>query len=399
MTQRNNLSKTRFRPGIDTLLSRHAKWLNGKRVALVSHLAAVDSQGCTSAQRLWDAPHVDLVCLMGPEHGYFGRVAAGKRCRAGRHPDWKIPIHSLYGAQRRPSKRMLKDLDVIVVDLQDMGMRPYTYVSTLRLTLEAAAECGIPVIVADRPIPLPVTVDGPCLKAGFESFVSAIPAPMVYGMTPGETALWLQATQIPDVDLRVAKMTGYSRDAFRGPDWSPWLRPSPAIVSWESAICYPATVGLEGISSLDHGRATDMPFQLVGAPWIAGEDLAAALAEQRLPGVRFYPHHYQSNRPDYAPGKTLSGIRMVVTNPKQFRPILTSITLLYCLQSLYGPRRLWAPKQCRADFFDKLFGTDTVRLQLKAGATPSQIAESWKAPLRDFSKARRAHLLYESTAS
>jgi uncharacterized protein YbbC (DUF1343 family) len=397
--QSKTSDRAAFKPGIDTLLSRHKSWLKGKRVGLVSHLAAVDSKGCSTAQRLWEHKDSTVVCLMGPEHGYFGSVAAGKSCKAGRHPDWKIPIHSLYGTQRRPSKRVLKGLDVIVVDLQDMGMRPYTYVSTLRLVLEAAAECGTPVIVADRPIPLPVTVDGPCVDAGFESFVSAIPAPMVYGMTPGETALWLQATAVPTVTLHVANMQGYSREAFRGPDWPPWLCPSPSIVSWETAICYPATVGLEGISSLDHGRATDMPFQLVGAPWINGEELAAALAEQKLQGVLFYAHHHQSNRPDYAPGKTLSGIRMVVTNPKRYRPILTSITLLYCLQSLYGPRRLWAPKQCRTDFFDKLFGTDQVRLQLKAGSTPSQIAQSWKAPLRQFSKARRTHLLYESAAS
>ena len=396
--QNKTSAKRAFKPGIDTLLARHKSWLQGKRIGLVSHLAAVDSRGCSTAQRLWQHKDSTLVCLMGPEHGYFGRVAAGESCKPGRHPDWKIPIHSLYGAQRRPSKHSLKNLDLIVVDLQDMGMRPYTYVATLRLVLEAAAECGTPVIVADRPIPLPTTVDGPSVDSGFESFVSAIPAPMIYGMTPGETARWLQATVLPNVHLRVAKMQGYSRDAYRGPDWPPWLRPSPAIVSWETAICYPATVGLEGISSLDHGRATDMPFQLVGAPWTNGEAFSTALAEQKLPGVLFYPHHYQTNRPDFAPGKTLSGIRMVVTNPKRFRPILTSITVLYCLQSLSGPRSLWAPKSCRTDFFDKLFGTNCVRLQLKEGATPSQISQSWKGPHRKFAKARKQHLLYEGTA-
>ena len=388
-----------FKAGIEPLLTRHKKWLKGKRVGLVSHLAAVDSKGCTTAQRLWDHPDCELTCLMGPEHGYFGRAGAGEHCRAGRHPDWKIPIHSLYGTQRRPPKRVLKALDVVVVDLQDLGMRPYTYVSTLRLTLEAAAECGIPVIIADRPIPLPLTMDGPCVDAGFESFVSAIPAPMVYGMTPGETACWLQATSIPNVDLRISKMEGYTRNPYRSGDWPPWLRPSPAIVSWETAICYPATVGLEGISSIDHGRCTDMPFQLIGAPWINGRDLAADLTAQKLPGIAFYPHHYQSKRNDFAPDKVLSGVRLVATNPAQFRPILTSITLLYCLQTRYGQRRLWGAKQCRTAFFDKLFGTDTIRKRLQAGDTPTQISQSWRAPLRQFSKARSQHLLYESTAS
>jgi len=383
-----------FKPGIDTLLSKHKGWLKGKRVGLISHLAAVDSKGCTSAQRLWDSANVDLACLMGPEHGYFGRAAAGESCRAAKHPDWNIPIHSLYGKQRKPSKRILNKLDLIVFDLQDLGYRPYTYVSTLRLALEAAAETNTPIIVADRPIPLPCTIDGPMLDSGFESFVSAIPAPMVYGMTPGETALWLQATVVPNVDLRVAQMRGYSRNPTRGADWPPWLRPSPSIVSWESAICFPATVCFEGITAVDHGRATDMPFQLIGAPWTNGTELAEKLNKQKLPGITFYPHHYQTKRADYAKGKTLSGIRLVVINSKKLRPILTGITIIHCLQELYGLKRVWNPRNCREEFFDKLLGTDSVRIALQNGETPKAIATQWKKGLQAFNRTRKKHLMY-----
>ncbi len=385
---------TAFRPGIDTLLSKHKGWLKGKRVGLISHLAAVDSKGCTSAQRLWDASNIDLVCLMGPEHGYFGRASAGETCRAAKHPDWKIPIHSLYGKQRKPSKRILDKLDAVVFDLQDLGYRPYTYVSTMRLALEACAESNTPIIIADRPIPLPSTVDGPMLDPNSESFVSAIPAPMVYGMTPGETALWLQATVVTNVDLRIAKMQGYTRNSTRMPDWPPWLRPSPSIVSWESAICFPATVCFEGVTAVDHGRATDMPFQLIGAPWTNGEELCQALKKHRLPGITFYSHHYQTKRADYAKNKTLSGIRMVITNPTRFRPILTGITIIHCLQELYGSKRVWNPRNCREKFFDKLLGTDQVRIALQNGDTPKAISSHWKSGIKRFKRNRKEHLLY-----
>ena len=371
----------------------------GKRVGLISHLAAVDSQGCSSAQRLQERRGVELVCLMGPEHGYFGRCGAGESCRAGRHPDWKIPIHSLYGEQRRPSRRVLAGLDAVVVDLQDLGMRPYTYVSTLRLTLEEAAATGTTVIVADRPVPLPRTVDGPLLDPAFTSFVSGIPAPMVYGMTPGETARWLQSTCIPELDLHVAAMQGYSRNLARATDWPPFLRPSPAIVSWESAMCYPATVCLEGITSLDHGRATDMPFQLVGAPWIKGQQLCEALAAYKLPGVACYPHRYLSRRPDFSANTALSGIRLVVSNPARYQPIRTGVTLLHCLQTLYGRQKLWTPRHCRADFFDKLMGCSTVRHALQDGSTPSNIATQWKLPTRAFRRQRAKHLLYGAAST
>ena len=391
----SSLSTRRFSPGIDTLLSKHKWWIKGKRVGLISHLAAVDSKGCTSAQRLWDADDVNLTCLMGPEHGYFGRAAAGETCRAARHPDWKIPIHSLYGSQRKPSKRILNKLDAVVFDLQDLGIRSYTYVSTMRLTLEAAAEAGIPVIVADRPIPLPTSVDGPITEPEFESFVAAIPAPMAYGMTPGETALWLKATVVPEVNLRVAEMQGYTRDSDQGRCRAPWLRPSPSIVSWESATCFAATVCFEGLPAVDHGRATDMPFQLIGAPWTKGAQFSQALNDCRLPGVAFHPHHYLSRRADYFPTKTLSGVRMTVTNPRGFRPALTGITIVHCLQELYGLKRVWNPRNCRPEFFDKLMGTDKVRIGLQNGETPATISDQWKKPLQKFRRIRNKHLIYE----
>jgi uncharacterized protein YbbC (DUF1343 family) len=332
---------------------------------------------------------------MGPEHGYFGRASAGKTCRTARHPDWKIPIYSLYGKNRQPQKKVLKNLDAVIFDLQDLGTRAYTYVSTLQLTLQAAAETGTPVIIVDRPIPLPLTCDGPMLQPQFSSFVAAIPAPLSYAMTPAETALWLQNNSFPNLKLHICKMRGFNRKDPPATQWPPWLRPSPSIITIDTAICFPATVAFEGLPAIDHGRATDMPFQLIGAPFINGIELADYLTSQKLPGIKFHPHRYLSRRADYHPKKTLHGIRLTVTNPTTFRPVLTGISIITAIQKLYGTKRVWNPRNCRPDFFDKLMGTDTVRLDLQSGKTAKQIAAAWLSDLKSFQHIRQQHLLYQ----
>lgn len=383
-----------MQPGIDILLHKHLDWLRGRRVGLVSHMAAVDGRGCTAAQRLREAQGVRLAALLGPEHSFYGARGAGARCRDMRHPDWGLPIYSLYGETRKPTPRMLANLDTLVFDLQDLGVRCYTYVSTLRYTLEAAAEAGREVIVADRPIPLPRTVDGPLTQEECRSFVSLIDAPLSYGMTPGETALWLKARLGLSLELRVAKMAEYRRDAGRGADWPPWAPPSPAMLSWESAMCYAATVCFEGLGAVDAGRATTLPFQLVGAPWTRGEELAEALNARALPGVRFYPHRYDSRPRDPKP-RMLDGARMAVVEPHRFRPALTAVTLVRTLMDLYGKRRVWARLSARPDFFDKLFGTRAVREALLDGEAPAAIAARWEPELARYRAEREKALLYE----
>lgn len=393
------LTKThRFQPGIETLLrGKSARALAGKRIGLVSHLAAVDQSGATTAQRLHEAPGMELACLMGPEHGFFGIAAAGEACRSQRHPDWRIPIYSLYGDTRKPRPDWLRKLDLLVVDLQDLGCRPYTYVATLKGVLEAAAEAGLPVIVADRPIPLPRTVDGPMLDPRFESFVSAIDTPLVYGMTPAETARWLQQTCIPQVDLQTAPMQGYQREITPLTEAPPFMRPSPSIVSRESALCFPSTVCLEGLPHIDHGRQTAMPFQLVGASWTHGEPLAEVLNACHLPGVMFHPHRYLP--PGSTAKRAFSGIRLTVTDAGTFRPVLTGITILAILADLHGRNRVWNRRTTRAEFFDKLMGTDTVRLALMDGTPPAEIAATWRPGHRQFIKQRDTCLLYPPTVN
>jgi len=381
---------THFLPGIDVLLTRHRHWLEGKRIGLASHLAAVDARGMTSAERLWRDRTLSLKALFGPEHGFFGLGDAGQKLWHRRHPDWGIQVYSLYGSARRPTPAMFKNLDVLVVDFQDLGARCYTFVATLRYVLEQAAAMGKEVVVADRPVPLPRIVDGPMLVPAFESFVAGVHTPMHYGMTPGEMALWLKADLGLNVSLRIARMQGYARDPARGAGWPSWISPSPGIRAWETGQCYLATVFSEALPAINNGRSSNLAFQVFAAPWLKSAPVCARLNARRLPGVSFYAHPYKITTAN----TVFDGVRLAVTNPNIFHPVYTGVSILACLQELYGARKIWNHAGAREDFFDKLYGSDAVRRALQDGAAPEQIRRTWVKSLRAFASTRAALLLY-----
>lgn len=385
--------RKRFLPGIDTLLSNHKDWLYGNRIGLVSHLPAVNTDGVTSAELLFRESDIQLKALFGPEHGFFNTAFAGKPISHQKHPYWQIPVYSLYGKIRKPTTAMLKNLDLILVDLQDLGARPYTYVSTLRFVLEKAAELSKAVIIADRPIPLPRVTDGPLLDPAYESFVGCVRTPMLYGMTTGEMAFWLKADLGLNLDIRVARMRGYIRQSAREPDWPPWIPPSHGIRSWEAATCYLTTVFTEALPSINNGRHSNLAFQLIGAPWIKSRAVCERLSNLALPGVAFYPHPFHSSA-DIHPNVVFDGVRIVARNTTLFRPVLTSIAIIACLQTLYGINKVWKHKGARPDFFDKLYGTDTVRKALLDSEDPRQIHRQWTNHARAFRHTRQSCLLY-----
>jgi uncharacterized protein YbbC (DUF1343 family) len=387
------VADTPFKSGMDVLLAQHPDWITGKRVGLVSHTAAIDHAGLTSAERLHRCPDVRLGALFGPEHGFRGLVAAGDHTEDESHTEWKIPIYSLYGATRKPTPAMLDSLDLLVVEFQDLGARPYTYVSTLALVLEAACEAGLPVIIADRPVPLPLSMDGPVTENRFKSFVAALPLPMQYGMTPGETALWLQHQSLPDLDLRVAPLQGYACEGERQPAWPPWIPPSPRIQSWESAGLFSCTVFGEALPALDYGSGTAQAFQLIGAPWLDRERLLAHLAGSGLAGIRLELADYQAQSGLYQ-GTPLAGLKLVITNHATFRPLTTCVTLLDAIIRLYGAAPLWTATGTRLEWFDSLFGTDRVRLALQSGTSAADIIAQWQPALADYKLTRAPLLLY-----
>ena len=382
-----------FRTGMDRLVREHHRLLEGRRVGLLTHAAALTGSGTWSAACLLDDPGVDVVCLMGPEHGVFGQAGPGETVAASRLPPWGVPVHSLYGADRAPASEILSEIDVLVIDVQDLGVRCYTYVSTLALALAAAARAGVAVIVTDRPIPFPGAIDGPLLDPAFRSFVAQIDAPMVYGLTPAETASLLTRREGWDLDLRVIPMQGYHGDPHVGRDWPPWVPPSTGIRSWESAWCYPATVFTEALPSLDCGRQGPLPFQILGAPWLEGTALRSRLNAAELPGVRWAAHPYGLNRPNAEP-VVVDGIRMVVHDPTAFRPITTGLTLLQAVQELHGAELLWQDPGARPGFFDQLYGGDGARQALQSGIPVSELAESWRDGHHAFAQEAAPHRLY-----
>jgi len=387
-------SKTPFLVGMDILCSEHKHWLHGQRVALLSHQAALDRCGASSAQRLRSELGDRLVALFGPEHGFLGHAGAGEATHTHRHPDWGIPVFSLYGETRVPRPEMFRGVDVVVCDLQDVGARCYTYLATLRNMLEAAAAHGVGVIVADRPIPLPCIVDGPMLDPKFASFVAPIAVPLATGMTQAESARWMVRRLDLKMDLRVVPMLGWRRDGRRSADWPDFVPPSPGLRSWEAGMTYLMTVFSEALPGIDVGRGTNLAFRLIGAPWLHAASFCERMNARRLPGAAFFPYRYVAGRAPYE-GRELDGVRISVTDPCRFHPAAASVHVLATLAEMYGMHRVWRHPGVRPKWFDQLCGTDTVRKALLAGENPADILASWRAANRSFLATRREALLYK----
>ncbi|MCO5061077.1 MAG: DUF1343 domain-containing protein [Kiritimatiellae bacterium] len=371
----------RYQSGLSHLLSSHRAALRG-RVGLLAHPASVDESGVHASFRLRDALGRRLAALFGPEHGFYGRGGAGEELGDERHPAWDIPIHSLYGAHRKPTPEMLAGVDTLVFDLQDIGVRCYTFVTTLRYAMEACAESGKRMVVCDRPIPLPNVVDGPLPSPELESFVAGVPVPLVYGMTPGEAARYLQRALKLELDLRVIPMRGYVRQAGRGA-WGPWISPSPGIRYWETAWTYPITVFSEALPALGCGRGGTEPFQVFTAEWMDAEKAALRFNRLGLPGLRAAP--CWNPQP---------GLRFEVSQPDRIKPFEAVVNWLALLQRMVGVSELWEAPGTRPDWFDKLMGTSQVREALLRGERPDRILAQAHTEGARFRRARSLALLY-----
>lgn len=314
------------------------------RVGLLSHQAALLSTGETSAQAARRFFGKNLIALFGPEHGYFGHAAAGERTHSAPHPTWGIPVYELYGSFRKPTREMLSGLDLLVVDLQDIGVRCYTYLATLKLTLEACAEADLPCVVCDRPIPFHGVEDGPVAEPEHFSFVAPCALPLVHGKTHTELAAWLGLPHIPMPMEPAPKDFEYPLDA---PEFFP---PSPAIRSWETARLYPALVFAEALPQLSVARASAYAFRTLSAPWFDGPMLADRLNARELQGITFF---------DFTQGPRQGGIRLYVTAPHQYRPWSVTRAILGTLRDVYGDERLFGHPQARPDWMTKLCGTES----------------------------------------
>jgi uncharacterized protein YbbC (DUF1343 family) len=379
------------RPGIDVLLSDSVHLVEGRRVGLVTNHTGIDANGVSSIDRLFDHPSVELVALFAPEHGIRGTAEAGAQVSGEIDAATGLPIHSLYGDTLRPTPESLAGVDVLLFDIQDIGARYYTYVSTMAMAMESAGEAGIPFVVLDRPNPIGgVLVQGNLLEPSFSSFVGLYPIPMRHGMTPGELARLFSGRFGVDVELHVVPVDGWSRDMLFPDTGLPWRAPSPNMPDVTSALHYPGTCLFEG-TNLSVGRGTERPFQWVGAPWLDGEALVTALSPLGLPGVTFEAVRFTPVRPGDGKfdGVEVGGVRLNVTDPNVYDPTRTAVAVLVEARRASGDAWEW-----NTTHFDRLAGTLDVRLGVEEGASLDEILAFWPAQLDSFVAIRQEYLIY-----
>lgn len=366
--------------------------LQGKRVGLVTHPAAVlpDLSGAVDALL---RAGVGLTALFGPEHGLDGSAADGAPVDDAVDPYTELPVYSLYGAVQEPAPEVLAGVDVLVFDMQDVGVRFYTYMSTLFYVLRGAGRAGTPVVVLDRPNPINgLTMEGPPVLPGFESFLGVVPVPIRHGLTMGEMAHWMNGEHALGADLTVVAMRGWRRtmwfdEAMGTSTGLPWVPTSPAMPHLSTATLYPGLCLLEG-TNVSEGRGTALPFEICGTPWIDGHVLAERLNGLALPGVRARAARFVPGSGKFA-GQMCGGIQLHVTDRNTLRPLTLGLHLLAALRDLYPDQFTW-----RASHFDRLVGSDEVRHALERAKPVEQIVQGWEETLAEFDQRRQAHLLY-----
>jgi uncharacterized protein YbbC (DUF1343 family) len=391
------MPSARVRLGSDLLLSSGR--LRGSRVGIVCNHASVDHGFAHIVDRLAASDDVRLAAIFGPQHGFRSDVQDNMIETPHRDdPSRRVPIYSLYSETREPTAAMLDGLDLLVIDLQDIGARIYTYIYTMANCLRACARHGVPVIVCDRPNPINgVDVEGAMLRHGFESFVGLFPIPMRHGMTIAELARLFNEEFGLGAQLEVVRMDGWERDLFADGIDLPWVMPSPNMPTLDTAIVYPGTVLFEG-TLLSEGRGTTRPFELVGAPGVEAERFARELNTLGLPGVFFRPAVFEPTFQKHAK-QTCGGCQVHVTDRRAFRPVLTGAALIAAFRRALPPAfALWRqpPYEYEHDKLpiDILAGSDALRTQIESDVPPSEIAASWRADEEAFRKARAPYLLY-----
>ncbi len=386
------------RTGLESVLTTHRRLLTGRRVGLVAHPASVDSRLRHAVELFHRDPEIELTAIFGPQHGARGETQDNMIEWEGyRDPRTGLPVYSLYGQTRKPTPEMLREVDVLVIDLQDVGARYYTFIYTMALAMQAAGEAGKDVVVLDRPNPIGGhQLEGPVLDPVFSSFVGLYPLPIRHGMTPGELARWFQRECGIDCRLEVVPLEGWEARPYFDGTGLPWVPPSPNIPRLESALVYPGLCLLEG-TNVSEGRGTTLPFEISGAPWIDPAALAERLERLELPGVRLRPLHFLPTFHKWA-NCLCGGVHLEVTDRERFKPFLTGLALVKLYRELGGEWFQWKRPPYEYEYrllpFDILCGTDRIRKMLEAGDPLQAIEASWDRELAEFAVRRRTFLLY-----
>ena len=384
------------RLGSDRLLASGR--LEGRRIGIVSNPASVNGSFEHIVDRIGARPGVTVAALFGPQHGFRADVQ-DNMIESAHHRDARrqVPVYSLYSETREPTAQMLADVDLLVIDLQDVGARIYTFVYTMANCLRAAARHGIEVVVCDRPNPIGGRqVEGPMLMPGFESFVGMFPIPMRHGMTIGELARLFNEEFGIGARLEVAAMDGWRREMYHDDTGLPWVMPSPNMPTLDTAVVYPGSVLFEG-TVLSEGRGTARPFEIVGAPWIDADRFAARMTALGLPGVRFRPVVFEPTFQKHA-GQPCGGCQIHVSDRDAFLPVMTGVSLMGEFRRADPDRFAWRqpPYEYEREKppIDILAGSSALREQMETGVAAREIAASWEPSVAAFLNIRRRYLLY-----
>ncbi|WP_370028969.1 exo-beta-N-acetylmuramidase NamZ family protein [Peribacillus frigoritolerans] len=382
--------KQKVIPGIEVLLKEEKNVLSGKKVGLITNPTGIDSKLTSIVDLLHDDPDINLTALFGPEHGVRGDAQAGASVEYYIDEKTGLPVYSLYGKTKKPTPEMLKDVEVLVFDIQDVGTRYYTYIYTMAYAMEAAKENDIPFIVLDRPNPQGgESVDGPVLEPEFSSFVGLYPIPLKHGMTVGELATLFNKEFKIGADLKVIKMKGWKRDMDYDDTGLPFVLPSPNMPTVSTTFVYPATGLIEG-TNVSEGRGTTKPFELIGAPYINSDELAGKLNALRLPGVKFRAASFTPTFSKHA-GKLSHGVEIYITDREEFKAVPTGLYIIKTIQDLYpGDFEFLA-----ANNFNLLIGNGWIMSRIKEGSTVNEILKEYQVKQDAFKKVRKNYLLYK----
>ncbi|HRD01246.1 MAG TPA: DUF1343 domain-containing protein [Candidatus Saccharicenans sp.] len=406
--------KPKVKPGVEVFLEKHLELVRGKKVGLITNPSGVDSRLQSTAWLFKNHQAINLVALYGPEHGVRGEAQAGEYIPFYFDEKFQLPVFSLYGQSLKPvpdmlnnidelmrtfdtqstgkiaEENMVEGIDVLVFDMQDIGTRVYTYVATMALAMESCAELGLDFIVLDRPNPIGGEIlEGAILKyPEFSSFVGLYPIPQRHGLTIGELARLFNDNFLnTKARLTVIPAEGWKRDAWFDSTGLPWVMPSPNMPTLETATVYPGQVYLEG-TNVSEGRGTTRPFELFGAPWIDGWELAQKLNSLNLPGVIFREAWFTPTFSKYQ-GQRCGGCQLHVVDRGAFQPFLTSLWIIKTVREMYPDKF-----EFHVDYFDKIMGNSDIRLALESGQSPELIVNQLQVELKEFDKLRQKYLLY-----